>query len=244
MIDNNTIFDLQQSRNDSEFIEQNACLEIEVCADIIETLEGVPYISSLFRLGKVFTNYIDYRFFRKLGRFLKIANETSFEIVAEFIENLSLKDKKRISDYLTQLLYSAEEEAELMGKIYKRRMYKEIDNDMMLRLCSIVSRAYITDLNCLGEYMNESETNTYVTDNLVALGILADAGNVYEESGDGWKGTGFGPTKHVLNEIGITLHQILFDLPITSIQIKRSDIHYITRPITTEEISEIWKQNK
>lgn len=96
-----------------------------------------------------------------------------------------------------------------MGKIYVSRLYDEIDNDMMLRLCSIVNRAYMTDLDHLKDYQEISDTNTYITDNLVALGVLADSGNVYEESHDGWESTGFGPTKHKLNEIGEKLCQIL-----------------------------------
>lgn len=211
MDDNNTIFDLQQSKKNSEFVIENADKELAVVADIMKTAEDIPYLGSLLKLGKVALNYVDYRFFRKLGLFLKQRNDIPEEKIAEFSESLSLKDKKRISDYLTQLLYTADEDdkAELMGKIYVSRLYDEIDNDMMLRLCSIVNRAYITDLAHLKDYQEISDTNTYVTDNLVALGVLADSGNVYEESHDEWESTGFGPTKHKLNEIGEKLYQIL-----------------------------------
>lgn len=211
MDDNNTIFDLQQSKKDSEFVIESADKELEVVADIMKTAEDIPYLGSLLKLGKVALNYIDYRFIRKLGVFLKQRNDIPMQKIAEFSESLSPKDKKRISDYLTQLLYTADEDdkAELMGKIYVSRLYDEIDNDMMLRLCSIVNRAYMTDLTHLKDYQEISDTNTYVTDNLVALGVLADSGNVYEESHDGWESTGFGPTKHKLNEIGEKLYQIL-----------------------------------
>lgn len=211
MDDNNTIFDLQQSKKNSEFVIENADKELAVVADIMKTAEDIPYLGSLLKLGKVALNYVDYRFFRKLGLFLKQRNDITEEKIAEFSESLSLKDKKRISDYLTQLLYTADEDdkAELMGKIYVSRLYDEIDNDMMLRLCSIVNRAYITDLAHLKDYQEISDTNTYVTDNLVALGVLADSDNVYEESHDEWESTGFGPTKHKLNEIGEKLYQIL-----------------------------------
>lgn len=245
MADNNTIFDLQQSRDNSEFIAKNAGLELEVGADIIETAKEIPYIGSILKLGKVALSYIDYRFFCKLAKFLKCVNEIPEEEVTKFIASLSSKDKKRISDYLTQLLYTAEEEdkADLMGKIYKRRVKSEIDNDMMLRLCSIVTRAYITDLDYLEEYQTVSETNTYITDNLNALGVLADAGNMYEESGDGWESTGFGPTKHTLNEVGVMLYQILTDKPIIQVPIKRINEHEIpSRPITAEELEEMFEK--
>lgn len=216
MDDNNTIFDLQQSRTDVDFIIQNADLEVEIGANVLEILMNFPYVGSLFKLGKIALSFIDYRFVKKLRRFLMHTYEIPEEKVMKFLEDLSPKDKKRISDYLTQLLYSVEEEekASIMGKIYVRRVLGDIDNDMMLRLCSIVSRAFISDLSYLGEYQSVSDANTFVTDNLVALGILADAGNVYEESGEGWASSGFGPTKHTLNEIGITLYQILNDKPV------------------------------
>lgn len=242
MVNDNTIFDLQQSRTTSEFIVKNADLVMESFADIVETLKDIPYLGSLIKLGKVTMSFIDYRFFCKLGHFLKVANEVSGEELTRFFASLSYKDKKRISDYLTQLLYTAEDasKAELMGKIYKRRVLGDIDNDMMLRLCSIVNRAYITDLDYLEEYLTVSETNTYVTDNLVALGVLADVGNIYEENTDEWESTGFGPTKHTLNEVGKMLYQILTDKPIDIgiiLRLNKNEVQF--RSMATSEIDEI-----
>lgn len=237
---NNTIFDLQQSRKDAEFIAENAELELEVGADIIETVADVPYIGSLIKLYKVFHNYNDYRFFRKLGRFLKYANEIPEKEVTAFLKGLSTKDKKRISDYLTQLLYSAEDEekADIMGKIYKRNINGEIDTNMMLRLCSIVNKCFVADLGHLSDYKDVSEKNDFVTDNLVALGLLADAGNMYKESGDGWEGTGFGPAKHTLNEVGLTLCQIIYDETVKSKKINRiEDTFVLERPLSTDQMN-------
>ena len=215
MENDNTIFDLQQSRTTSEFIVKNADLVMESFADIVETLKDIPYLGSLIKLGKVTMSFIDYRFFCKLGHFLKVANEVPGEELTRFFASLSYKDKKRIFAYLTQLLYTAEDasKAELMGKIYKRRVLGDIDNDMMLRLCSIVNRAYITDLDYLEEYLTASETNTYVTDNLVAIGVLADVGNIYEENTDEWESTGFGPTKHIPMEVARCFFRFLLINP-------------------------------
>ena len=217
MESDNTIFDLQQSHSDTDFVVKNANLELEVGADIFETVCNIPYVGSIIKLGKVALSYIDYRFFRKLGRFLKYANEIPESEMREFLDSISKEDKKRISDYLTQLLYTAEDEekADLMGKIFARRALGEIDNDMMLRLCSIVSRSFISDLGHLSEYLQVSENNTFITDNLVALGLLSDCGNVYEESTEEMDSTGFGPTKHTLNQVGITLYKIMADKPIS-----------------------------
>lgn len=239
-MDNNTIFDLQQSRRDWNFITTNMSIELDVAVDIFETAKNIPYIGSLLKLGQVAINYIDYRFFQKLGKFLKTTNEMPEAEINNFIANLSHKDRKRISDYLTQLLYTVEDDkkVDLMGKIYKRRVCGEIDNDMMLRLCSIVSRAYITDLDYLADYQTISESNTYITDNLVALGLLADEGNVYEKVCDEFEETGFGPTKHRLNLVGQTLYQILMEQPIAPISHSyEPDVPF--QAITNEEIDSI-----
>ena len=241
-MENSTIFDLQQSRKDAEYIANNADLGLEVGADIIETVADVPYVGSLFKLGKAAKSYIDYRFFRKLGHYLKYANSLPEEKVAEFLDSISPKDKKRISDYLTQVLYSAEddEKAEIMGKIYVRRVLGEIDNEMMLRLCSIINKCFIYDLKHLRDYKEVTDTNDYITDNLVALGVLADAGNMYEETDDGLDATGFGPTKHTLNEVGVTLCQIIEDNPVNVSHINRIEDHVDpSRPLSNQEMEEL-----
>lgn len=238
MNDNNTIFDLQQSRDDSRFIVENMDIDLEVSANILEEVTKIPYIGSLLKLRKIALNYIDYRFFCKLGRFLKYANDISEEKVTKFLEGLSTKDKKRISDYITQLLYTAEDEnkTDLMGRIYARCVRGEINIEMLLRLCSIVNRAYVADLNYLGDYEDISNINTYVTDNLVALGVLANCGNVYKNSDDVGDNAGFGPIKHTLNEIGLTLFQIITDQTIVTKPIKRTvGIEYQIESMSEEE---------
>ena len=63
------IFEIQQSKTDKEFVLKNGSLEFEVFADIFERAGNLPYIGSLFKLGKVAINYMDYRFVRKLHFF-------------------------------------------------------------------------------------------------------------------------------------------------------------------------------
>lgn len=61
------IFELQQSAQDKDFVLKNGSLEFEVFADILNTAKDLPYIGSLFKLGKVAVNYMDYRFIRKFA---------------------------------------------------------------------------------------------------------------------------------------------------------------------------------
>lgn len=65
------IFEIQQSKRDKEFVMKNGSLEFEVFADILKTAEDILYIGSLFKLGKVAINYMDYRFVMKLHYFLE-----------------------------------------------------------------------------------------------------------------------------------------------------------------------------
>lgn len=204
------IFELQQSAQDKDFVLKNGSLEFEVFADILNTAKDLPYIGSLFKLGKVAVNYMDYRFVRKLHFFLEQSESVEPEKKIEFLDSLSEPDNKRISGYLTQLLYSSEEDAKasLMGKIYRSRLLGEIDNDMMLRLCSIVNKTFLPDLDHLAEYVEDNDSYDYIRDNLNSLGLLRDLGGVYQKDDGEWKGMGFGPAIHRLNDIGKELLRI------------------------------------
>jgi len=204
------IFELQQSAQDKEFVLKNGSLEFEVFADILNTARDLPYIGSLFKLGKVAVNYMDYRFVRKLHFFLEQSELVEPEKKKEFLDSLSEPDNKRISGYLTQLLYSSEEDAKasLMGKIYRSRLLGEIDNNMMLRLCSVVNKAFLPDLDHLAEYVEDNDSYDYIRDNLNSLGLLRDLGGVYQKDDGKWKGMGFGPAIHRLNDIGRELLRI------------------------------------
>ena len=204
------IFELQQSAQDKDFVLKNGSLEFEVFADILNTAKDLPYIGSLFKLGKVAVNYMDYRFIRKLHFFLEPSEHVGPEQKKEFLDSLSEPDYKRISGYLTQLLYSSEEDAKasLMGKIYRSRLLGEIDNNMMLRLCSVVNKAFLPDLDHLAEYVEDNDSYDYIRDNLNSLGLLRDLGGVYQKDDGEWKGMGFGPAIHRLNDIGKELLRI------------------------------------
>lgn len=168
------IFEIQQSKNDKEFVLKNGSLEFEVFADILETAGALPYIGSLFKLGKVAVNYMDYRFVRKLHFFLAESESIEPERKEKFLNSLDEKSYKRINVMMTHLLYSAEEDgkATLMGKIYRSRLLGDIDDEMMLRLCSVVNRVFLADLEHLAEYVKPNPKDDYITSNLYSFGLL------------------------------------------------------------------------
>ncbi len=190
---------------------KNGSLEFEVFADILKTAEDIPYIGSLFKLGKVAMNYMDYCFIRRLHYFLAESENIEPEKKEKFLNDLDEKDYKRINAMMTQLLYTADEDgkATLMGKIYRSRLMGDIDAEMMLRLCSVVNRAFLADLDHLEEFIAENDSDGDIRDNLNALGLLQDLGNVYEEHHEGWHSTDWGPTKHQLNAVGHELLRIM-----------------------------------
>ena len=153
---------------------------------------------------------MDYCFVRKLHYFLAESDNIEPEKKEEFLNGLDKKDYKRINAMMTQLLYTAVEDgkATLMGKIYRSRLLDEIDDEMMLRLCSLVNRAFLADLDHLEEFIEENDSDDYIRDNLNALGLLQDLGNVYEEHHEGWHSTDWGPMKHQLNVVGRELLRI------------------------------------
>ena len=134
-----------------------------------------------------------------------MSENISDEKKEKFISSLDHNDYKRISRFLTQLLYQAEEDtkAELYGKIYRYRLLDLIDNDMMLRLSLVVSKSFVSDLSHLQDYIEEHESDDYIKDNLLALGLLKDCGNVFDNDGNG--SIYLEDKKYILNEIGHNL---------------------------------------
>lgn len=203
------IFDILQSKKDKEFVIKDGSLEFEVFADILEKTCDLLYLTSLFKLGKIAINYLDYRLVRKLHFFLAELENIKQEKIEKFLSSLSEKNYKRIKDMMTQLLYTAEEDgkATLMGKIYRSRLLGEINDEMMLRLCFVVNKAFLADLD-LQEYVEENESEDYLRDNLNALGLLQDLGSVkFPHQGNSVIPT-FGNTIYKLNSIGKELLRI------------------------------------
>ena len=75
---------------------------------------------------------------------------------------------------MIHLLSTAEEEdkATIMGSIYKARLMNRIDNDEMLRLCSIVTRAFLPDLKSLPDYLEENKNITLEAQSFINLGLI------------------------------------------------------------------------
>jgi len=195
------IFDLSVSKKEQEFVKAGLKVEMDVSADIVETFCDIPYVGSLIKLGRLANKFKDLHFIRKLARFLEKEQFISEEKKEKFLNELSSKQRKRITEYITHYLLHAEDDAkaDIMGFIYKERVNGHIDDEMFLRLCSIVDRAFVRDLQELPSYIEESKDYSVAANSFINLGLIDNFVGGY------WVNE---PT-YQLNETGKLLHDIL-----------------------------------
>jgi hypothetical protein len=195
------IFDLSVSKKEQEFVKAGLKVEMDVSADIVETFCDIPYVGSLIKLGRLANKFKDLHFIRKLARFLEKEQFISEEKKEKFLNELSSKQRKRITEYITHYLLHAEDDAkaDIMGFIYKERLNGHIDDEMFLRLCSIVDRAFVRDLQELPSYIEESKDYSVAANSFINLGLIDNFVGGY------WVNE---PT-YQLNETGKLLHDIL-----------------------------------
>lgn len=200
------IFDLSVSKKEHEFVRNGLALELDVSADIVETFCDIPYIGSLIKLGKVGSNFQELHFVRKVAKFLEKEKDIPEKEKEKFLDDLTPKRRKILYEYLTHYLLRAEDDAkaDIMGYIYKERVYGRIDDKMFLRLCSIVDRAFVFDLKFLPDYADEHK---YTNDeNILIVNQFTNLGLIDNDIDTGaWS---YGATIG-LNDIGLNLHRIL-----------------------------------
>lgn len=201
------IFEIQQSKEDKEFLHKNLAIEFDAAADILDSACYLPYLGSLFKLGKVAVNMRDWHFMNKLGKFIEQVNDIEQSDIDQFISKLQPEQNSRISKYLIHLLYNAEEErkAEILGKIYRARLLSMVDNEMMLRLCSIIGHIFVDDLQHLQDFVEPVNKKDSYADILNAYGLLdvSDAPSINNGT------LSLGGIKCQLNKIGSKLLEIL-----------------------------------
>lgn len=195
------LFEIQKSSLDIKYLKDNSKLGLDITTDIIDSLSGMPILGSLLKIGKIGLNVIDLFFIKKLAKFIEQSDEISEEEKINFLSSLDKKDNEHISSYLLHLLYISEEEekAKIMGIIYKARILNEIDNDMMLRLCSIVSKSFLPDLKKLPYYTEKNHEGSVEANNFINLGLIDNSVAGLIVNKPFWQ----------LNEIGNQLYEIL-----------------------------------
>lgn len=195
------IFDIQKSKQDKDFVQHNGNVELEVFVDIVETCKEIPFVGSMLKLGKVAINYMEWRYVNKLSKFLESSNDLEEDIVNKYISSLSQKEYDRISNFLKHLLYTSEEDekARVMGMIYKTRLLNKIDDNMMLRLCSIINNSFLFDLKKIPLYIKKTNLYTLEVSNFINWGLIDNY------VGGSWRNDEL----YELNVVGKILYEIL-----------------------------------
>lgn len=195
------VFELALSKNENEFVKKALTNEFEVTVDIVQVLSAFPYVGSLVKLGVIGCKYMEFRFIRKLAKFLESDLSIPYNEKERFVNSLKDSDRKKIQDYVVQYLLHAEddEKAVLMGYLYKSCVLDNIDKVMFLRLCSIIDRSFVDDLRKLKEYINENDEYSVIANNFINLGLMDNY------TGGFWKDK----STYQLNEVGKKLYEIL-----------------------------------
>jgi len=209
-----SVLDLTVLEQGRESLDKFLDVGIDTFGALLEELKGIPYVDKIIRICQVGLGVNNMWFLRKVARFLKATESISDAEKNRFLEGLDMRDKRRITSYITNLLYVSEDEqkAEIMGNIYAARVMGRISNELMLRLCSIVNRVYVDDLQCLPQYFEATDYQGYVTDSLYSAGLLERLSSVSEwVDENGQNSMSMGVRRFVLNDLGNTLFRLLFD---------------------------------
>ena len=128
------------------------------------------------------------------------------------LENENAKEKVcRNILYLIDRMDSAEK-AKPIGRLLKQLINEDIDRDVFFRLCHIINKLFISDINLLLHFendntvlrINDDDPKKISYDDLLSCGLLIQEGFSYGMlSGEG------GPTSYSLSEYGKVLRGIL-----------------------------------
>lgn len=198
---NQDIFDLAASNKEQEFISTVLRTELDEFGDIMDSLAGFPFVGFFIKCGIIGKRYFDFRFIQKVARFLSKGQEIPIGKKEKFLDSLTPKRRTKIYDYVVHYLFHAEddEKADIMGLIYRTRVLDEIDDEMFLRLCSIVNKAFISDLKALPKYIEENSENSIEAQNFINLGLIDNyLGGVWKDY-----------DSYELNQVGRKLHEVL-----------------------------------
>ena len=195
------LFTLSISNKEEDFVRSGVDIDLEVSANVLETFLEIPYVGSLIKLGRLANRYQDFHFIRKMAKFLEKEMDIPEKEKEKFLNSLTPKRRRKLYEYLTHYLLRAEDDAkaDIMGYIYKERVYGQINDEMFLRLCSIIDRVFVFDLRALPKYVENNTEDSIEANNYINLGLIDSyVGGV-------WKNQ----PSYVLNDIGQNLHRIL-----------------------------------
>jgi hypothetical protein len=171
-------------------------------ASLLDVVSGVPLGTILVNVYKIGVGIDDFLIVKKLSTFLSSMKNMEEE-ANEYLDSLPPEKRHKVGEFMLNSLCKAEssDKAQILGFIFKACVGKRIGMEMMLRLTSIVNKAFILDLVHLPEYKESSAVYSIAANEFINLGLMDN------EVGGVWRNE---PTWE-LNDIGLTLCKILED---------------------------------
>lgn len=175
---NDDLHELTASQYCNDVVKKGLNIEFDVALDIIETSQNIPYLGSAIKLFQVGAHIYEFkRYYEKLANFLKHALEIPLEQRQEFVNSWNPTMRSKAAEYIISVLTTAEDtdKANVLGLLYKARLLNEIDDEMLLRLTSIVNRIYIRDLRLIDiDPDTACPDDDNIISNFTACGMIAD----------------------------------------------------------------------
>jgi hypothetical protein len=201
----NGFLELTGDNQRGKYVKKGLTNGIEIAADLSDAFAEVPWLGSIIKLWKIGANVIDVLFVKKVCQFLDASKGYTEKEFKTFFEEMNSHEQEVLSEFLISSISQADhrDKVTILGYIYKYRVKKEIDEEMLFRLCSAINRCYTGDLKELLKFEKEIFIRYYVADILFNVGLLTNLG-IGPEDGSDLEGT-----RYKLSVIGKKLCDIL-----------------------------------
>jgi hypothetical protein len=143
----------------------------------VELLKEIPTVNLVHSILKFSKNISDYLFAKKLISFLnEIANTPSKERI-QFVERINRK-KEKVGETILFIISKSDsvDKSKMIGEIYKQCIEGNISYDELKRLCQLINKAFLTDLDWLKHFSTEKEIPAISRENLINIGAIVATG--------------------------------------------------------------------
>lgn len=159
-------------------------LDATLESGLLRDIPVIGIISGMFKAGRDIRNSL---YLRKIILFLKELSSLTQKQRAAFVEGFQAEDDlHRFGVTILLLLDRAEdmEKPKIVGRLMAASIQGKIELAKALRLCSILDRCYVRDLELLRMFQNGVQGDlTPIAESLHAAGLISNAGI---DGGDAW----------------------------------------------------------
>lgn len=202
---------------DLEPIEDIGIDGIEIALDsfIAEGIfEEIPFVKIVIALAKSGKSFKDYLLKRKILNFIKNIQDISQEEIDKFTNAMnSTKQLNEIGFKILEIIDRLDDvkKAELIGKLYKLLIKREISENNFFRMCYLIDKCYYGDILELRHFKvhktltsSNPHLDTEILENLFSNGLLSnngfDGGSFNDE---------FGGNVYQLNNYGKLIMELI-----------------------------------